>query len=97
MEATVGVLSFLFASWGHRSYTSIFLLKQLPVSPRDDHDLYDKILSLPKDKRDRSTSSLVTRLFLIPIKSRLGLTNSASSFEAPIIAPGSHHGLHHQS
>ena len=45
-------------------------------------DLYEKILSLPKDKRDRiGTSSLVTRsLLLIPIKSRLGSTNSCASF-----------------
>lgn len=90
---TVGVL-FLFASFGVVvAITAQYFSSKAAVSFTREmtKDLYDKILSLPKDKRDRiGTSSLVTRLTSDTYQIQVGINQFLRLFlRAPIIVFGS--------
>lgn len=99
---TVGVL-FLFASFGVVvAITAQYFSSKAAVGFTREmtKDLYDKILSLPKDKRDRiGTSSLVTRLTSDTYQIQVGI----NQFLAPLFEGADyclwiyHHGLHDQS
>ena len=86
---TVGVL-FLFASFGVVvAITAQYFSSKAAVGFTREmtKDLYDKILSLPKDKRDRiGTSSLVTRLTSDTYQIQVGINQFLRLFlRAPII------------
>ena len=90
---TVGVL-FLFASFGVVvAITAQYFSSKAAVGFTREmtKDLYDKILSLPKDKRDRiGTSSLVTRLTSDTYQIQVGINLFLRLFlRAPIIVFGS--------
>ena len=90
---TVGVL-FLFASFGVVvAITAQYFSSKAAVGFTREmtKDLYDKILSLPKDKRDRiGTSSLVTRLTSDTYQIQVGINQFLRLFlRAPIIVFGS--------
>ena len=90
---TVGVL-FLFASLGVVvAITAQYFSSKAAVGFTREmtKDLYDKILSLPKDKRDRiGTSSLVTRLTSDTYQIQVGINQFLRLFlRAPIIVFGS--------
>ena len=89
---TVGVL-FLFASFGVVvAITAQYFSSKAAVGFTREmtKDLYDKILSLPKDKRDRiGTSSLVTRLTSDTYQIQVGINQFLRLFlRAPIIVFG---------
>lgn len=89
---TVGVL-FLFASFGVVvAITAQYFSSKAAVGFTREmtKDLYDKILSLPKDKRDRiGTSSLVTRLTSDTYQIQVGINLFLRLFlRAPIIVFG---------
>ena len=89
----VGVL-FLFASFGVVvAITAQYFSSKAAVGFTREmtKDLYDKILSLPKDKRDRiGTSSLVTRLTSDTYQIQVGINLFLRLFlRAPIIVFGS--------
>ena len=89
----VGVL-FLFASFGVVvAITAQYFSSKAAVGFTREmtKDLYDKILSLPKDKRDRiGTSSLVTRLTSDTYQIQVGINQFLRLFlRAPIIVFGS--------
>ena len=89
---TVGVL-FLFASLGVVvAITAQYFSSKAAVGFTREmtKDLYDKILSLPKDKRDRiGTSSLVTRLTSDTYQIQVGINLFLRLFlRAPIIVFG---------
>ncbi len=89
---TVGVL-FLFASFGVVvAITAQYFSSKAAVGFTREmtEDLYDKILSLPKDKRDRiGTSSLVTRLTSDTYQIQVGINLFLRLFlRAPIIVFG---------
>ena len=89
---TVGVL-FLFASFGVVvAITAQYFSSKAAVGFTREmtKDLYDKILSLPKDKRDRiRTSSLVTRLTSDTYQIQVGINLFLRLFlRAPIIVFG---------
>ena len=89
---TVGVL-FLFASFGVVvAITAQYFSSKAAVGFTCEmtKDLYDKILSLPKDKRDRiGTSSLVTRLTSDTYQIQVGINLFLRLFlRAPIIVFG---------
>ena len=90
---TVGVL-FLFASLGVVvAITAQYFSSKAAVGFTREmtKDLYDKILSLPKDKRDKiGTSSLVTRLTSDTYQIQVGINLFLRLFlRAPIIVFGS--------
>ena len=90
---TVGVL-FLFASFGVVvAITAQYFSSKAAVGFTREmtKDLYEKILSLPKDKRDRiGTSSLVTRLTSDTYQIQVGINQFLRLFlRAPIIVFGS--------
>lgn len=90
---TVGVL-FLFASFGVVvAITAQYFSSKAAVGFTREmtKELYDKILSLPKDKRDRiGTSSLVTRLTSDTYQIQVGINLFLRLFlRAPIIVFGS--------
>ena len=90
---TVGVL-FLFASFGVVvAITAQYFSSKAAVGFTREmtKDLYEKILSLPKDKRDRiGTSSLVTRLTSDTYQIQVGINLFLRLFlRAPIIVFGS--------
>lgn len=90
---TVGVL-FLFASFGVVvAITAQYFSSKAAVGFTREmtKDLYDRILSLPKDKRDRiGTSSLVTRLTSDTYQIQVGINQFLRLFlRAPIIVFGS--------
>ena len=90
---TVGVL-FLFAGLGVVvAITAQYFSSKAAVGFTREmtKDLYDKILSLPKDKRDRiGTSSLVTRLTSDTYQIQVGINQFLRLFlRAPIIVFGS--------
>lgn len=90
---TVGVL-FLFASFGVVvAITAQYFSSKAAVGFTCEmtKDLYEKILSLPKDKRDRiGTSSLVTRLTSDTYQIQVGINQFLRLFlRAPIIVFGS--------
>ena len=90
---TVGVL-FLFASFGVVvAITAQYFSSKAAVGFTREmtKDLYDKILSLPKEKRDRiGTSSLVTRLTSDTYQIQVGINLFLRLFlRAPIIVFGS--------
>ena len=90
---TVGVL-FLFASFGVVvAITAQYFSSKAAVGFTREmtKDLYDKILSLPKDKRDKiGTSSLVTRLTSDTYQIQVGINLFLRLFlRAPIIVFGS--------
>lgn len=90
---TVGVL-FLFASFGVVvAITAQYFSSKAAVGFTREmtKNLYDKILSLPKDKRDRiGTSSLVTRLTSDTYQIQVGINQFLRLFlRAPIIVFGS--------
>ena len=90
---TVGVL-FLFASLGVIvAITAQYFSSKAAVGFTREmtKDLYEKILSLPKDKRDRiGTSSLVTRLTSDTYQIQVGINQFLRLFlRAPIIVFGS--------
>ena len=90
---TVGVL-FLFASLGVVvAITAQYFSSKAAVGFTREmtKDLYEKILSLPKDKRDRiGTSSLVTRLTSDTYQIQVGINQFLRLFlRAPIIVFGS--------
>ena len=90
---TVGVL-FLFAGFGVVvAITAQYFSSKAAVSFTREmtKELYDKILSLPKDKRDRiGTSSLVTRLTSDTYQIQVGINLFLRLFlRAPIIVFGS--------
>ena len=90
---TVSVL-FLFASFGVVvAITAQYFSSKAAVGFTREmtKDLYDKILSLPKDKRDRiGTSSLVTRLTSDTYQIQVGINQFLRLFlRAPIIVFGS--------
>lgn len=90
---TVGVL-FLFAGFGVVvAITAQYFSSKAAVGFTREmtKDLYDKILSLPKDKRDRiGTSSLVTRLTSDTYQIQVGINLFLRLFlRAPIIVFGS--------
>ena len=90
---TVGVL-FLFAGFGVVvAITAQYFSSKAAVGFTREmtKELYDKILSLPKDKRDRiGTSSLVTRLTSDTYQIQVGINLFLSLFlRAPIIVFGS--------
>ena len=90
---TVGAL-FLFASFGVVvAITAQYFSSKAAVGFTREmtKDLYDKILSLPKDKRDRiGTSSLVTRLTSDTYQIQVGINLFLRLFlRAPIIVFGS--------
>ena len=90
---TVDVL-FLFASFGVVvAITAQYFSSKAAVGFTREmtKDLYDKILSLPKDKRDRiGTSSLVTRLTSDTYQIQVGINQFLRLFfRAPIIVFGS--------
>ena len=90
---TVGVL-FLFASFGVVvAITAQYFSSKAAVGFTREmtKDLYDKILSLPKDKRDKiGTSSLVTRLTSDTYQIQVGINQFLRLFlRAPIIVFGS--------
>ena len=98
---TVGVL-FLFASFGVVvAITAQYFSSKAAVGFTREmtKDLYEKILSLPKDKRDRiGTSSLVTRHFGYLSNPGWDQSLLAAFFEGTDYCLWSyHHGLHHQS
>ena len=89
---TVGVL-FLFASFGVVvAITAQYFSSKAAVGFTREmtKDLYDKILTLPKDKRDRiGTSSLVTRLTSDTYQIQVGINLFLRLFlRAPIIVFG---------
>ena len=89
----VGVL-FLFASFGVVvAITAQYFSSKAAVGFTREmtKDLYEKILSLPKDKRDRiGTSSLVTRLTSDTYQIQVGINQFLRLFlRAPIIVFGS--------
>ena len=89
----VGAL-FLFASFGVVvAITAQYFSSKAAVGFTREmtKDLYDKILSLPKDKRDRiGTSSLVTRLTSDTYQIQVGINQFLRLFlRAPIIVFGS--------
>ncbi|MCB6480428.1 ABC transporter ATP-binding protein [Streptococcus parasanguinis] len=89
---TVGVL-FLFASFGVVvAITAQYFSSKAAVGFTREmtKDLYDRILSLPKDKRDRiGTSSLVTRLTSDTYQIQVGINLFLRLFlRAPIIVFG---------
>ena len=88
----VGAL-FLFASFGVVAITAQYFSSKAAVGFTREmtKDLYDKILSLPKDKRDRiGTSSLVTRLTSDTYQIQVGINLFLRLFlRAPIIVFGS--------
>ena len=90
---TVGAL-FLFASFGVVvAITAQYFSSKAAVGFTREmtKDLYDKILSLPKEKRDRiGTSSLVTRLTSDTYQIQVGINQFLRLFlRAPIIVFGS--------
>lgn len=90
---TVGVL-FLFASFGVVvAITAQYFSSKAAVGFTREmtKDLYEKILSLPKDKRDKiGTSSLVTRLTSDTYQIQVGINQFLRLFlRAPIIVFGS--------
>lgn len=90
---TVGVL-FLFAGFGVVvAITAQYFSSKAAVGFTREmtKELYDKILSLPKDKRDRiGTSSLVTRLISDTYQIQVGINLFLRLFlRAPIIVFGS--------
>ena len=90
---TVGVL-FLFASFGVVvAITAQYFSSKAAVGFTREmtKDLYEKILSLPKDKRDRiGTASLVTRLTSDTYQIQVGINQFLRLFlRAPIIVFGS--------
>ena len=90
---TVGAL-FLFASFGVVvAITAQYFSSKAAVGFTREmtKDLYEKILSLPKDKRDRiGTSSLVTRLTSDTYQIQVGINQFLRLFlRAPIIVFGS--------
>lgn len=90
---TVGVL-FLFASFGVVvAITAQYFSSKAAVGFTREmtKELYDKILSLPKDKRDRiGTSSMVTRLTSDTYQIQVGINLFLRLFlRAPIIVFGS--------
>ena len=90
---TVGVL-FLFAGLGVVvAITAQYFSSKAAIGFTREmtKDLYDKILSLPKDKRDRiGTSSLVTRLTSDTYQIQVGINQFLRLFlRAPIIVFGS--------
>ncbi len=90
---TVGAL-FLFASFGvDVAITAQYFSSKAAVGFTREmtKDLYDKILSLPKEKRDRiGTSSLVTRLTSDTYQIQVGINLFLRLFlRAPIIVFGS--------
>lgn len=90
---TVGAL-FLFASFGVVvAITAQYFSSKVAVGFTREmtKDLYDKILSLPKEKRDRiGTSSLVTRLTSDTYQIQVGINLFLRLFlRAPIIVFGS--------